>query len=71
MLQLILLCWGQKTLVSGVGHGLKSASFNGVQKMWGKEPIEHKHRTGEVLTRKVEMSRQSVEAKMRYQSQGD
>lgn len=34
-------------LLEAAGHGLKSASFNGVRKMWGSEAIEFDHSIGD------------------------
>lgn len=41
-------------LLEEVGHGLKSASFNGVRKMWGAEEKEFDHSAGDAGRRKAE-----------------
>lgn len=40
-------------LLEGMGHGLKSASFNGVRKMWGAEDKEFDHSAGDAGRRKA------------------
>ena len=39
-------------LLEGMGHGIKSASFNGVRKMWGAESKEFDHSAGDAGRRK-------------------
>ena len=36
-----------------IGHGLKSASFNGVRKMWGADSVEYDHSAGDAGRRKA------------------
>ena len=40
-------------LLEIVGHGLKSASFNGVRKIWGAESKEYDHSVGDAGKRKA------------------
>lgn len=40
--------------VEEIGHGLKSASFNGVRNIWGAESIEYDHSAGDAGRRKAE-----------------
>lgn len=40
-------------ILEEMGHGLKSASFNGVRKMWGSESKEYDHSAGDAGRRKA------------------
>ena len=40
-------------ILEEMGHGLKSASFNGVRKMWGAESKEYDHSAGDAGRRKA------------------
>lgn len=55
--------------VADIGHGLKSASFNGVREMWGQESKEYDHRTGEVMLRNIERSQQAAEQAIKRKEQ--
>ena len=41
-------------ILEAVGHGIKSASFNGVRKMWGAEEKEYDHSIGDAGRRKAD-----------------
>lgn len=52
------------TVLEDMGHGLKSASFNGVRKIWGKDKKEFDHSAGDVGRRKADEIR-SQEAEIK------
>lgn len=48
-------------LLEAMGHGLKSASFNGVRSMWGAEKTEYSHSAGDTGRRMAANIRQRQE----------